>query len=391
MSLDEGILESVAKDGTMDYEKWPGLLDPLLERLEHIVHHEFPLPRVPQNSYETVSTVPLASQLSSQTNSNKENAPPSQFQSPARHPPVPLFSSPASSERVPNSQPPSGPADDALPPPLFALLSSIKATLKNCFSTRPPHTIQRLAELILRPTAHYRTLPSYLRALDRVVSVSSSADIFPLPHATPFPGSTIDSAGVDGVNGVGTTNFMFTDSSLGSDESLGGALLTPIPWLSNQSTSDEDVDAPADADGGSAASTVQDSGLISQEGDTRGIQETSQSPQSQQQQSLNSGSGTLSTNTEASEEIPHARGPPVLGVEDLGLQNGEGVEMTLDTKPGNAASAPTEHNTQRDQDAPAALHADADGDVSIADAPEKKANQHSDQKKDEPGRPTSGD
>lgn len=29
------------------------------------------------------------------------------------------------------------------------------------------------------------------------------------------------------------------------------------------------------------------------------------------------------------EEIPHARGPSVLGVEDLGLQDGKGVEMVL--------------------------------------------------------------
>lgn len=29
------------------------------------------------------------------------------------------------------------------------------------------------------------------------------------------------------------------------------------------------------------------------------------------------------------DEIPHARGPSVLGVEDLGLQDGKGVEMVL--------------------------------------------------------------
>lgn len=29
------------------------------------------------------------------------------------------------------------------------------------------------------------------------------------------------------------------------------------------------------------------------------------------------------------EEIPHARGPSVLGVEDLGLQDGKGVQMAL--------------------------------------------------------------
>lgn len=29
------------------------------------------------------------------------------------------------------------------------------------------------------------------------------------------------------------------------------------------------------------------------------------------------------------EEIPHARGPSLLGIEDMGLQDGKGVEMTL--------------------------------------------------------------
>ena len=36
------------------------------------------------------------------------------------------------------------------------------------------------------------------------------------------------------------------------------------------------------------------------------------------------------------EEIPHARGPSVLGVEDLGLQDGKGVEMVL-SDPNNKA------------------------------------------------------
>lgn len=36
---------------------------------------------------------------------------------------------------------------------------------------------------------------------------------------------------------------MMVDNSLGSDESLGGALLTPIPWLSNASLEDTGSDA----------------------------------------------------------------------------------------------------------------------------------------------------
>jgi hypothetical protein len=113
------------------------------------------------------------------------------------------------------------------------LLDSIKSTLKTFFASKPPHTIQRLAELVLRPNAHYRTLPAYLRAVDRVVSVTSTADIFPL--------QTEPSAGqVNGVLNGGGHSFMFPDHAPGSDESLGGALLTPIPWLTGASSPGND-------------------------------------------------------------------------------------------------------------------------------------------------------
>jgi hypothetical protein len=80
------------------------------------------------------------------------------------------------------------------------------------------------------PNAHYRFLPSYLRAVDRVISVSSSTSIFPLPQAILPSNSSL-------VNGT----FSSTNArdSLGSDESLGGALLTPIPWLRGDRSRDE--------------------------------------------------------------------------------------------------------------------------------------------------------
>jgi hypothetical protein len=141
------------------------------------------------------------------TSSNKENAPPTNLQTPPR-PHVLPFSD--SSERIPDSQQSApGPADDTLPPPLLLILNSTKSTLRSYFSSKPPHTIQRLSELILRPTRHYRTLPAYLRAVDRVVSVSSSADIFPLPQAA-FLGD------INTVNGQtnGGSSFMMVDNSL---------------------------------------------------------------------------------------------------------------------------------------------------------------------------------
>ena len=111
--------------------------------------------------------------------SNKENTPPEGLQNPSQSA---LLSSP-STERIPDSQPQSVTAharDDSLAPSLQLLLGSVRSTLRTFFVSRPPHTIQRLAELVLYPTTHYRTLPAYLRALDRTVSVTSSADIFPL-------------------------------------------------------------------------------------------------------------------------------------------------------------------------------------------------------------------
>lgn len=58
--------------------------------------------------------------------------------------------------------------------------------------------------------------------------VSSSADVFPLARTaapeTDLPNGSINGAGAGSLIG---------DEALGSDESLGGALLTPIPWLSN--------------------------------------------------------------------------------------------------------------------------------------------------------------
>ena len=116
------------------------------------------------------------------------------------------------------------------PPDLAAKHRSITKSLKSGFPRYPPHTVQRLAELVLSPKKHYRFLPSYLNALDRVVSVQSTTQLFPLPVAS-LPNST----GPGMLNGASATPATTrTAPELGSDESLGGALLTPIPWLANR-------------------------------------------------------------------------------------------------------------------------------------------------------------
>lgn len=112
-----------------------------------------------------------------------------------------------------------------LPPDLLSSYQFSTRLLQTSFAHSPPYTVQRLAELVLYPRKHYRFLPAYLRALDRIVSVSSPVSDFPLP--TGIAGSN------NGVlaNGDANHNGAQERDGLGSDESLGGALLTPIPWL----------------------------------------------------------------------------------------------------------------------------------------------------------------
>lgn len=163
-------------------------------------------------------TAPTASQ-----SSTKENDAPSGGAT--VKPPVPKFDeqrSPQPSQQQTDSiEPPSG----TLPPDLLSSYQASTRVLQGSFAQSPPYTIQRLAELVLYPRKHYRFLPAYLRALDRVIAVSSPVSDFPLP------------SGINAANGGfltnGDSNGAQEREGLGSDESLGGALLTPIPWLRN--------------------------------------------------------------------------------------------------------------------------------------------------------------
>lgn len=189
------------------------------------VPHQLPTSADPSSQLQDSNSIP--------SSSNKENNFP-ELQTSPRPTATSAMTTPPLSERVPDSQPQSfsGPTNGTLPSPLASLLDSIKSTLRSLFASKPPHTIQRLAELVLYPNAHYRTLPAYLRAVDRVVSVTSSAEIFPLQ----VQASTSQPNGV--TNGGGSSGLLF-DHAPGSDESLGGALLTPIPWLNAASFEEE--------------------------------------------------------------------------------------------------------------------------------------------------------
>ena len=118
---------------------------------------------------------------------------------------------------VRNTEPPAG----TLPPQLLTLVNTIKSTLQTNFPKCPPHTAQRLAELILQPRRHYRSLPSYLRALDRIVTVASPASAFPLP---------LSNTGTNNPHALfnGTTSPARDQND---KDFIGGAELTPIPWL----------------------------------------------------------------------------------------------------------------------------------------------------------------
>lgn len=226
--------------------QWPSLLERLIPRLDlvpvlesrlervmfadrdaKIVYNMFPtpsipLPEPPLSSARDERSGHLSGENTPSQNSSKENiileTPPAGQSPRLRH--------------LPMSPPPFRPSLDSsitgppgtLPPQLLSLLSSLRSTLKTSFATAPPHTAQRLAELILRPTHHYRTLPSYLRALDRVLSVSSPANVFPLPVV----GSSMASANGRLLNGSSTPD---SSNTPGGDDFVGGAVLTPIPWL----------------------------------------------------------------------------------------------------------------------------------------------------------------
>lgn len=170
-----------------------------------------------ENFLPPLSSSPIEPTSSSPSEENKENTP-------VAHRIGPWDISYSRSNELGSTEPlPQG----GLPTPIERMLGDITQHLMSTFYKYPPHTIQRLAELVLEPKRHYRTLPTYLHALDRVVHVTSGLNIYPLPPAVPDMRRT-------SLLSNGVTDALATPSpwaSPGSDEALGGALLTPIPWL----------------------------------------------------------------------------------------------------------------------------------------------------------------
>ena len=75
--------------------------------------------------------------------------------------------------------------------------------------------------------------------------------------------------------------------------------------------------------------------------------------------------------TDPSEEVPHARGPSVVGVEDLGLQDGKGVELNLSEEAADdtmADASATEPNPAGGESGTT----DKDGDIVLDDTTPKE-------------------
>lgn len=198
------------------------------------------------------------------------------------------------------------------------MIAEINGVLNESFHTYPPHTIQRLAELILRPRQHYKSLPSYLHAVDRVVHVTSGNNTYPLPPAIPDM-SSMSLGGPNGVmdqgqqhheNGPDTSMAWVSTSNgnaIGSDEALGGALLTPIPWLQRRSSGNRDGDGGSES--GESSTLGSDGGpsplaTSNQGGPAAAASQRSSSSSSSQQSS----SRQFETRTESTETIDGPNG-----------------------------------------------------------------------------------
>ncbi|KAK4058411.1 protein phosphatase 4, regulatory subunit 2 [Microbotryomycetes sp. JL221] len=112
--------------------------------------------------------------------------------------------------------------------------------------TGPPFTVQRLSELALRPREHYTSLPKYLRALNRVLSVSSERSAFNEDDTTePFASTsaiTLDTVAATGSGSIVQSPMIATrrppagTNATGSPKSSPSVvpLLSPIPWLQHR-------------------------------------------------------------------------------------------------------------------------------------------------------------
>lgn len=335
-----------------------------------IAHNDFTVPTLPHLPLRPrlLSPLPSSSPLEqSSLEANKENEP-AEGKAPE-----------AATQAAPKS-----PAPGELPAQIADLLAGIKSHLET-FTTYAPHTIQRLAELVISPRAHYKALTSYLHAVDRVVQVTSGTNIYPLPPAVPDMSAMSGPAGLaNGEDGSGARDPAATvawsnptTAPLGSDEALGGALLTPIPWLTRRSPESSNGDTTPGGsaqihsegtetiDGPNGMGSIETVSVsvngVPSTGHARGVTQgellrqeqragvvpvsqlsrgpgaggpmggNQEGPSEEDRNMEGSGAGE---EDEEEEETPHARGPEEIGVGDTGPQapttshmGEDGVEM----------------------------------------------------------------
>ncbi|EFW98411.1 hypothetical protein CMQ_4263 [Grosmannia clavigera kw1407] len=356
MDTDEDLLQRLAAGGAIDYSVWPRLLCTVVSRLETIAHNDFSIPNIPppkplqlsplspvrsstsagaNGAHVAIAAAPASDGASPSPDANKENTTPALSQTAedlsngrsAGMPATPVASATAAAAALPAVSSPPGSshteAEGPLPVQIADLLNRIITTLTTTFAQYPPHTIQRLSELILTPRRHYRNVTSYLHAVDRVATVTSGSNTYPLPPAISdmsamsllangvIPSASTSAGAAATANGdvsaAAATDSANASLNVGSDEALGGALLTPIPWLRPRpnSSGDEHTDGSSppsssdsgdgmigsDGDGGSGSDSIIISGglvlntLSAQSAPSPQQQSQSPQPQSQQQQS----------------------------------------------------------------------------------------------------------
>ncbi|KAI1004159.1 hypothetical protein K3495_g4051 [Podosphaera aphanis] len=242
LEADNDTLRALAEGKAMNTAEWPGLLSRMIARLEKIVLQDFPVRSTTHSiSKPTSESSPTPNRDTTDNKASDEDATQaSSSDALEKEGVVPKITCKGSDEESAVLET----SSTTLVPILRTIFASVTDTLRTYFSKAPPHTIQRLAELILFPRSHYRNLPSYLHALDRVVHVTSPATLFLLPPAVPqfsavkvlSSGSTISSIDPKSIAWSNSVSLVPNNSTVGIDEALGGALLTPIPWLQKSGT-----------------------------------------------------------------------------------------------------------------------------------------------------------
>ncbi|KOS18394.1 hypothetical protein ESCO_000516 [Escovopsis weberi] len=359
IDVDNDLLSTLAAGDLIEQRAWPALRSDILARLDNIAKNDFPIPALP----------PPPSRL--HLSDHRPASPPL---SPSPDRPLPEPSSEAAAPAEPAEPVEQGP----LPKQIDDMLAGIKRKVES-FEPYPPHTIQRLAELILRPTAHYKALASWLHAVDRTVQVTSGTNAYPLPPPIPdmaamrLNGEAADPR--DPAAHISWTNptTSAAAAAVGSDEALGGALLTPIPWLARRSPEPSALPPAAAAQGaqihsegtqtidgpngvGSIETVSVSVNGVPSTGHARGVTQGELLRQEQragvvpvsQLARLSQSHGHSHAHAhahdtdegarmdeDAEDEVPHARGPEEIGVGDTGPQTvstslvgeGGGIEM----------------------------------------------------------------